>query len=640
MSLFDSIKTSLARLGFGQDWNLIVCGAVIGLLTALGAVGFHEAVVAIERWSQGVQSNWSPFLMPVIPVCGALLTGLLVHYFASAARGHGVPQVMDAVIRKKGHIPLRVGLVKTVASMCTVGSGGSAGVEGPIVQIGSTIGSVFGQRVGVPKQHLPTLVGCGAAAGIAAIFNAPIAGVFFALEIILRDFSLKTFTPIVVASVFSTAVMQSVLRENNAIFAAELAQYQFSFLELPGYIGLGFVCAAVSVGFTKFLHLGEDFFERLHLHPIVRPVAGAAILGVVGVAAAFALAPAGRHSEYPAFFGNGYDTIRIMLDGSYYNGETSGGGASAAAAINEIGESAGAHEPVRAHSAGHAHAAVPPPGLEKPVFWIILLLCVCKAIGTTCTLGSGGSGGVFAPSLFLGATAGAAYGLALDQFGLLPAGSTPASYALVGMAAVLAGTTFSPLTAILMLFELTREPYVLLPIMIAAIIATSAAQIMMRDSIYTAKLRQAGVNVGSGRDLSVLRRIPLSSVKLTPLPPEPIYASDPLSKLITLHANHHVPDFVAVDQGTGKYIGMVTGADIRTALIDREAIPLLLVAELVRDSLPTLNLDENLDTVMDKFARLDVASLCVIDAEAGGRPIGLVTRAEVMKRYQRALEES
>lgn len=604
-----SFRSWSSRLGFEQDWYLLVIGAALGTLTALGAVFFHDAVEWLGHQMSNVQEmNLPIWLLPVIPVAGGLVTGLLVHYFASAAKGHGVPQVMDAIIRKKGAIPLRTGIVKTLASISTVGSGGSAGVEGPIVQIGSTIGSVIAKWLGVAAQYVPTLVGCGAAAGIASVFNAPIAGVFFAIEIILRDFSLKTFTPIVVASVFAAATTQAVLGENEAIFSAQLEGYVFTIAELPSYIVLGGLCAVLAVGFTHFLHFCEHMFDRFKLHPIAKPAVGGAMLGIIGVLFIYLTGSYhGSQAAFPAFFGNGYETIRDLISPQFYGKD----------AVSHV-------EGLRA------------------VFWVTAALCVFKAVGTVCTLGSGGSGGVFAPSLFMGATAGAAFGVLLGKIGLL-GNSTPASYALVGMAAVVAGTTFAPMTAILILFELTREPYVLLPIMIAATIATAVAQVLMRDSIYTAKLRQAGVMIGSGRDLSVLRRVPLSSVKITPLPREPIFASDPLSKLITLHAHHNVPDFVIVERSQNEtsphtYMGMVTGADIRTALIDREAIPLLLVAELLRETMPTLDPNEMLDTVMDKFAKQDTASLCLVDPKTRA-PVGMIQRSDVMKTYHKALEE-
>ena len=586
------------RLGLRPDWYLTVLGALIGAVTAFGAIGFASALYAVERWSDGARSSWALWTLPIIPMVGALITGVLVHLFASEARGHGVPQVLHALIRNKGRIPTRIGVVKVIASISTVGSGGSAGAEGPIIQIGSTAGSAVGRRLGVSKEHMGTLVACGAAAGMASIFNAPIAGVFFALEILLRDFSLRTFTPIVIAAVFATAITQVYYGQNDAIFAADLFERSYVFTpgELPGYMLLGLVCAVVAVGFTHLLHAMEDFFEGLGLHPVVTPVLGALLLSLLGIAY---LRMTGAPNGTPAFFGNGYETINALLEPDTY------------------------------HGGGEIRAGV----------ILLALLFACKAIATTLTLGSGGSGGVFAPSLFLGATAGGAFGIILERFGLISETSSPASYALVGMAAVVAGTTFAPLTAILLLFELTREPRVLAPIMLAAIVATIVARRLMPDSIYTARLRQEGINIGSGRDLTLLRRVPVMSVQVTPLPDEPVYASDPLSKLITLHAHHNVPDFVVVNE-QGRYMGMVTGSDMRTALIDREAIPLLLVAELMRTDIPTIHPDESLDTVLDKFARLDVSSICLVHDKEPDRPMGLITRSNVMARYHRALEES
>jgi CIC family chloride channel protein len=193
------------------------------------------------------------------------------------------------------------------------------------------------------------------------------------------------------------------------------------------------------------------------------------------------------------------------------------------------------------------------------------------------------------------------------------------------------------LTAILILFEMTRNIYVVLPIMLAAVVAMGVSQLIERDSIYTYKLRREGLLAGLLRDTTIMRRIPVYACKRTPLPPEPIYPSDPLSKLVALHAYHSVPDFAVVDPD-GKYIGMVAGADMRTALIDREAIPLLLVAELMREDLPTIGLDERLDTVIDKFSQHDIASLPIVDRE--GRPTDLLTRASVLKQYRAAMDQA
>lgn len=591
------------------DGWLNTLGAVIGVVTAVGAVLFAAGLKFVEHWTDGLQEEWATqlgywWLLPLIPMIGALLTGLLVYRFAREAGGHGVPQVLDAIVRKGGVIPARIGVVKVIASICTVGTGGSAGAEGPIVQIGAVTGSVLARRLGVPRRHVITLIGCGAAAGISSIFNAPIAGVFFALEILLRDFSLKTFMPIVIASVFATAMTQVVMGDNEAIFATQIPNYVFSAYELPSYIVLGILCAFGAFGFTVALEKGEDIFAGLKLHPVLKPVLGALMLGVLGIGGMYIFGQIengdilGVHGSTPAFFGNGYAVITHLLDPTTYaNGEFLWG------AIGVLG-----------------------------------LLVIAKILATTFTLASGGSGGVFAPGLFTGAAIGGVFGMLLDKLGLIAEGSSPASYALVGMAAVIAGATFAPMTAILILFEITREPRVLGPIMLAAIVSTSLSRKLMPDSIYNAKLRRAGVRIGTSRDLGVLRHVPVASVRYAALPNEPVYASDPLSKLITLHAHHNVPDFPVIDH-QGCYIGMVTGRDMRTALIDREAIPLLLVAELMRTDIPTISADEHLDTVMEKFAKADVSSLCLLDQFGQMNPVALITRENVMMRYNHVLDE-
>ncbi|MCC6284888.1 MAG: chloride channel protein [Phycisphaerales bacterium] len=604
-------RSLAARLRLGEDWRWIVVGGVIGVLTGLGAIGFVTALHWLEHFSREGQQAWPLVLLPLIPMAGALATGLLVHIFASDARGHGVPQVIRAVVKGGGIIPLRVGITKVVASICTVGTGGSAGAEGPIVQIGATIGSAIGRLSRAVREHQNTFVGCGAAAGISSVFNAPIAGVFFVLEVILRDFSLRTFTPIVVASVLSAATTQVVLGADEAIFAAMPGAYAFSVLELPAFVALGLACGAVSVAFSRLLHLAEDLFARVKVHPAFKPVIGAFLLGLLGIAYALVVRRAGGDSQVPAFFGNGYDVIRWLIDPASYLGAPG--------------------------QAAEGPSAL--PGLSLG-FGLAVVLLVCKLFGTVFTLSTGGSGGVFAPSLFLGAAAGAAVGHALAHLGLLTDGASPATFALVGMGAVIAGASFAPLTAILLLFELTREPRVLLPIMLAAVIATLSARLLMRDSIYTHTLRRAGVVLGWTGDLAAMRRISLTSCRLSPLPREPIYPADPLSKLIALSASHDLADFPVVDQSSGAYLGMVTARDIRTALIDREAVPLLLVAELMRTDLPVVPLDASLEAAMDVFARFDVSSLVVTESADARTPVSLITRTSALKRYRDALEET
>ena len=611
------------RIGLHQDWYLIVVAAGIGTVTAFGAIAFMTLMEGAERRIAEVSGFIPWWTLPALPMVGALVAGLLVHLFAREARGQGVLEVMDSLYRKGAVIRPRVATVKSLASICTIGSGGSAGVEGPIVHIGSAIGSGLAQLLRVPRDHGATLLGCGAAAGIASVFNAPIAGVMFALEILLRDFSLRTFTPIVVASVFSTATTQAWYGENDAIFAAprRMAEYQFTMSELPSYLLLGLICGGLAVLFTRTLYATEDLYEKVKLHPIIKPVTGALVLGVLGVIYLQLVGAGGGSGTLPAFFGNGYETIRALLSpASYGIGFEDATAFTAANAPVGIGEPSGIIEPIRTS------------------LLFLGLLVGMKLIATACTLGSGGSGGVSAPSLFLGAGAGAFFGVLLDHVGLLPEGGSPAAYALVGMAATLAGSTHAPLTAILILFELTRDVYVLLPVMLAAVVATIFAQLLMRDSIYSLKLRRRGVLIGIAADLTILRR--LTARDVVPHPASTVGPDEPLSVLFERRDGEHAVDFVVTDHD-GDYLGMVTAQEMRTALIEREAIPYLVVSEVMRRDLPTVSPDETLDQVLEKFSKHDVASLALVDDRASSRRVlGLITRGRLMQRYQRALSAS
>lgn len=615
-------QSFLGRIGLGRDWAMIALGAAAGVVTSLGAVAFIELVHFLEVRSRLAQASLPLWLLPVIPMLGALATALLIHFGAREAKGHGVPEVMHAVIREHGRIRPRVAVVKSLASACTIGSGGSAGAEGPIVQIGAALGSGVAQALRISREQATTLLGCGAAAGIASVFNAPIAGVFFVLEIILRDFSLKTFTPIVVASVFSAAVTQAILGENEAIFAAgdELRRYVFTLPELPSYLVLGLFCGLVAVLFTRVLIAAEDVGDRAKIHPIVKPVCGALLLGVLGVGVLLipGIRSDGPAPVVPAFFGNGYDAIRAMLDPRTFADAGVLDAPLANRGVHGLGDAA-------------LDATVP------TALWALALLCGAKILATCFTLGSGGSGGIFAPSLFVGAAAGATFGVALESLGLLPEGGSPASYALVGMAAVVAGTTHAPLTAMLMLFEITRDVYVLLPIMLAAVVSTVVAQLLARDSIYSLKLRRKGVRVGVAGDWTLLRKILASDAPL--VPPVTVHPEEPLQNLLRMAENYRVEDFVVV-QGDGMYAGLVTGHDLRTALIEREALPLLVVGEVMRTDLPTISPDETLDVVMGKFSTHDVSSLAVVSGDGSKKVQGLLTRSRLMARYHRALAEA
>ncbi|MGW5398050.1 chloride channel protein [Streptomyces sp. NPDC003952] len=372
-----------------------------------------------------------PFFVLLTPVVGGLLYGPLVDRFAKEARGHGVPEVMLAVARRGGRISPNVSVVKGLASALTIGSGGSVGREGPIVQIGSALGSTLGRLARVGEGRMKLLVACGAAGGIAATFNAPLAGVFFAMELILRDFAIESFGALVLSSVSASIIGRAAFGD---VAFLSLPSFHVEHLAEYGLFAvLGVVAGAVGVGFTRILYTIEDACDWAWRGPEwLRPAVGGVLLGLLLLA-------------LPEMYGVGYPVLQNAAQGEY-------------------------------------------------TALFLLLLLAGKILATSLTIGIGGSGGVFAPSLFMGAMLGSAYGAGLQH--LIPGTAGDAgAYALVGMGAVFAGASRAPITAVVILFELTGEYSIILPLMLAIVLATLTSKLLSRDTIYTLKLRRRGIDL-------------------------------------------------------------------------------------------------------------------------------------------------
>lgn len=425
--------------------HLALPAVVVGLGAGLAAVGFRWLITAATRVFTGTTdysattghpaNPWLPWLggafVIVAPAVGGLVYGPLVQRFAPEARGHGVPEVMFAVAKNGGRIRPQVAVVKALASAVTIGSGGSVGREGPIIQIGSALGSTLGRLLRMPDDRLKTLVACGAAGAIAATFNAPIAGIFFALEIILRDFTTRSFGVVVLASISASVVGRGLLGSEAFLSLPSFSVH--ANVEYVLFALLGLVAGLVGVGFTRALYAVEDLCDFLWRGPEwLRPVAGGLVLGLV----LFAL---------PQMYGVGYPVLDGAVAGKYALG-----------------------------------------------FLVVLL--VGKIVATSLTLGIGGSGGVFAPSLFIGAMLGAAFGIVVGNVDPALSGQAGA-FAIVGMGAVMAGTTRAPITAGIMLFELTGDYTIILPLLLAIVVATGTSRLMGKDTIYTLKLRRRGIDL-------------------------------------------------------------------------------------------------------------------------------------------------
>ena len=418
------------------------------------------------------------------------------------------------------------------------------------------------------------------------------------MEILLRDFSLKTFTPIVIAAVVSSATTQGILGD-AALFQVEEGFFRdglaFSVTQIPTYLLLGLACGLLGAAFVKTLDYSERFFVATKLPLVARPVLGALLLGILGITIYLLT----NGDSVPMFYGNGYPMIGSFINPNNYFSDA---------------DSLVLRDAV-------------------PFIFVLAGLAFVKLIATSITVGSGGAGGLFAPSLFIGAATGGCIGYAVHYLGWFP-NTSPAYFALVGMAAMVAATTHAPLTAILIVYEVTQSYDVILPLMFAAVVSTVVARYICRDSVYTFKLTRLGVRMGALSDLTILRRLTPEDIELEKA--IIVKRSDSAQRLVELMESDGTSDFVVTDD-FGKYCGMVTSADLRDALVYREAIPLLQVSELQRSELPTIGLEETLDLVLDKFSRSDVQALVLLTNS--GDISGLITRAKLMKRYQQALSE-
>ncbi len=592
LPVMKKLQKFFSKLGFKEDSLLIVIALVIGIFTGIGSIAFtwlidiaHNFCYGGEDFTGIYQGKW--YFLILLPAVGALLVGIITYNFAREARGHGVPEVMDAIARKNSIIRGRVAIAKAISSALTIGSGGSAGTEGPIIQIGAALGSSIGQKIKLKKHYMSIAVGCGAAAGISAIFHAPIAGVLFALEVFLRNIKFKTFSPVLIASVMSSVTVSAILGENSAIFPVVDSAFSFTWQETFTYLLLGLVCAFPSVGFIKMLYFTEDLFEqKIKIHYILKPVVGAIALGAVGIIMIKFFGDQSPHE--PSVFGNSYPMLGLFIGSSNH-------------------------------------------GDEAITLTIITLLGLIfmKSLATCCTLGSGGSGGVFAPSLFVGASTGYLFGLILQKTQLI-AGVAPENYALVGMASAVAATTHAPMAAIMIVFEMTRNYQVMLPLMLAVTISLMIAQLLYKESIYTLKLTRRGVDYQALSDKAILRSVSVGEVMHTDL--LKIKYDTPLMDVINMAIGHDYADFIVTSND--KYIGTLNEHDLREALLQPEAVPLLVAGELVRENVPLISTEESMDRVLDLFAELGVNSLPVAEDD---QFIGMVTRSDLMRKYQQAL---
>jgi chloride channel protein, CIC family len=569
----------------------IALAVMVGLLAGLGAVVFRWLIKGFQRifFEQG--ATWFGFLgqyyVIVLPVLGGLLVGPLIYFLAREAKGEGPPEVMEAVAIKGGRIRARVAAIKTLASSICIGSGGSVGREGPIVQIGSSIGSTTGQWLRLSEDWIKTLVLCGAAGGVSATFNAPIGGVFFALEVIQRRFVAANLGFVVISSVTADFIAHRFLGTTPSF---SIPTYSMgSNWEILPYALLGILAGLGSLFFIRFFFRCEDVFAAMKFPDYLKPALGGIIIGIIGV-------------YYFDIFGVGYG-------GSYgVGGVFVGEGGVDKALIGEIGLAT------------------------------LIIIFFLKIVATSVTLGSGGSGGIFAPSLFLGAMLGGAFGIIVYR--LFPGIAVPSeaeassAYALVGMGAFFAATVHGPITAIIMLFEMTRNYTLILPLMTAVVISMLTARAFSRESIYTLKLKRRGVDIHKQEQTDVMKKITVGEVMTRDFPT--VFPSTPVSQIMDeLHqSGHH--GFPVVDKG-GNFCGIVTLEDVEAALFRKDQA---LTADDIATKSPIVAYpDQSIHDALVQFGGHDVGRIPVVDRANPKKLLGVLRRHDVIKAYKEAVSK-
>ena len=554
---------------------LVGFSAVVGVLSAAGVVAFYKAIdlayAAFYRWPHSVLPRFTVLAYrPLLTAAGLWVAWLIMRRLGRGHDGLNVPDVQLAVVRRGGDIPSRPAFARTLASAVTIGSGGSAGSEGPVVVFGAAIGSWLGRVFRFAPGRVIMLVGCGTGAAISAAFNAPLAGAFFALEEILGTFSGASFAPVVVSSVIAAVVSRSVFGNHPAFPIPKEYGYAQLIELLVFYPLLGVLCALVSVFFIRSYFKISDTERRLPLPRAAVPWLGGLLVGALVVASGGLLV-------------------------------------------------------------GYGHLAVHLEVFGRMPWYTLFALAIGSVIATSITLNSGGSGGLFTPSLYVGAATGGSMGAALLR--LFPnAGIHPEAYALVGMGALIAGATNAPITGILLVFEMTNDYAIVLPLMLTVVICNLVTRRLEHDSLYSGWLRRRGETIEHGADSDVLVGLRVSDA-YDPAP-DTIGEAESAGALMR-HLGHGEQVVFPVIDENRIVRGVINLAELgQVAGLDQSTRDLVIAADLARPT-ETMLLTDSLRDAIRRMGVRGAPSLPVVDSE--GRLLGLLSRSHVLAVYERTV---
>ncbi len=569
------------RLSKPTQEILFLCFALlIGCLAAGGALAFR-GLIEVGQWllwpygsdflKKVMAAPW--WLKLLLPTLGGLIIGPIVVYVAPEVRGPGVPEVIEAAALRDGYIAPPVTILKPLATGLIISTGGSVGREGPLVHIGSAIGSNLAHLLRLNPERTRIALACGAAAGIAATFNAPFAGTMFAVEIILADLQIAYLSHIVLASVVATVISRQFLGDFTTIPVTAFA------FEHPGELGLhfllGLLAGLVSVLFIRGVFATVTLVDKLPGPAWLKPAGGGFLLGLLGLIC-------------PHVFGVGYDSINLMLVG-------------------------------------------------KIALFGSLMILVFKYLATVVCLGSGMSGGIFAPSLVVGATLGTSLALVTGMFfPQLAVQST--DYVLVGMGAVVSGTTLAPITAILTIFELTNTYRIIVPAMVGCITSMLVVKYLYGYSMYETKLLRKGVNIVRGHEVNILRSLNVKDYMITDM--EVMHENTLLQEILRRAEASRYPFFVVLNNQE-EMVGVLSFWNLRQTLPYAEELANLVVAQEVMDrNVFTVFPHDNFETALNKLEGHNLSYLPVVLPWAPRKVTGLLSRDEVLAAYnQKVLKD-
>lgn len=571
------------RLQLSEEaFHLVMAGAV-GVLGGIVNLVFYYGIesakwIFLHKLDDPVvvaeEMGWAARLLT--PTLGGLAAGAVLYWGGKLARGQGSTNLLEVVVAGDGRLPVRRGLVKSLSSLMSIGSGASIGREGGIVQLAATVASKWGQWQGWPPYRLRLLVGCGAAAGIAAAYNAPIAGAVFAAWIVLGNFSMNQFAPLVFASVASTLVSRGFfgIRPWYSVPAVDFT----SLTQLPWFLVLGVACGALGAVFLRLLRVAEGLFGRLGLPLYLRLGLGGALVGLIAL-------------RFPGVCGNGYAVVNRLLHGDFEGG-------------------------------------------PNPV-WFLVGLLVAKIIATCVTVGSGGVGGVMTPTMFVGAGLGSVLGVCLHLAGYAE-GLPTALFTAVGMGATLAATTRSPLLAIILTFELSLDYSLMPPLMVATVVSVLVARRIHRESVYTDVLRHRDVTAGRESEHPGAS-LECTVGDLMQPPVNPVHEAASISYVaerFLMGSNNYLP----VIDSRLRLVGVIALHDIKEHLTRGEDLKGVIALDVMRPPPVVLTPSQRLLEALPTVVASDQRNVPVVNSLAEMKLVGALIRAEALGVVAQAID--